>query len=217
MHLTTTGFAQHKFAPDAAEAIEFHAMFDRCFADFDAAGPAVVITANHGMKPRHDHSGNPRVVYALDLLDKRIDSGKARAILPVTDPYVAHHGSLGSFATIHLPDGCERNMIIAGLRETEGIDLALSGDDSCARIESPRDRIGDIVLVSSEKGTVSTTEDRHDLQALDAPLCSHGERSEQTVPLFVNRGIKLHDDTPVRKFDAFSVALRTSKELKRAG
>jgi phosphonoacetate hydrolase len=26
-------------------------------------------------------------------------------ILPITDPYVVHHGALGSYATIYLPDG----------------------------------------------------------------------------------------------------------------
>ncbi len=28
---------------------------------------------------------------------------KARVILPITDPYVVHHGALGSFALVYLP------------------------------------------------------------------------------------------------------------------
>ena len=217
MYLTTTDFIQHKFAPDDAEAIEFHAMFDRWFADLDAAGAAVVITADHGMKPKHDQSGRPRVVYVQDLLDRWIGREKARVILPITDPYVVHHGSLGSFATVYLPAGCEQETIIAGLRETEGIDTALSGDDACARFELPRDRIGDIVLIAGENDAIGTTGDRHDLAALDAPLRSHGGLTEQAVPFIVNRRIELSNDAPLRNFDAFSVALRAAKEVKHAG
>ncbi len=185
-------------------------MIDRNFAGLDAAGAAAAVTADHGMKPKHDPSGRPRVVYVQDVLDKRIDSGTARAILPIPDPHAVHRDSVGSFAAVYLPVGCDRNKFIAGLRAAKGIDNAMPGDDVCARFELPRDRIGDIVLVSSENDTIGATEERHDLEAPDAPQRSHGGFSEQTIPFIVNRRIDLSDDAPLHNFDAFSIALRAA-------
>mgnify|MGYP006151175575 CR=1 FL=1 len=39
------------------------------------------------------------------MLDGLLGEGQARVILPITDPYVVHHGALGSYATVHLPGG----------------------------------------------------------------------------------------------------------------
>jgi phosphonoacetate hydrolase len=52
--------------------------------------------------------GQPDVIYLQDWFDA-IDLGAAvaRVILPITDPYVVHHGALGSFATVYLPEGSD--------------------------------------------------------------------------------------------------------------
>ena len=42
--------------------------------------------------------------YLQTLLDGWIVAQGSRVILPITDPYVAHHGALGSFATIYLAE-----------------------------------------------------------------------------------------------------------------
>ena len=34
-------------------------MFDRYLAELDALGAAIVVTADHGMKPKHDANGKP--------------------------------------------------------------------------------------------------------------------------------------------------------------
>ena len=41
----------------------------------------------------------PNVIFLQDLLDDWLGRERARVILPITDPYVVHHGALGSFAT----------------------------------------------------------------------------------------------------------------------
>ena len=62
-------------------------------------------------RPRHErqdrHGRAPDVVYLQDVLDRWLGAGKARVILPITDPYVVHHGALGSFATVYLPAGTD--------------------------------------------------------------------------------------------------------------
>ena len=47
--------------------------------------------------------GTPDVIYLQDVLDDWLGAAQARVILPITDPYVVHHGALGSFATVYLP------------------------------------------------------------------------------------------------------------------
>ena len=103
MYLSTTDYIQHKFAPDEQGAKDFYAMFDRYLAELDALGAAIVVTADHGMKPKHQADGSPAVIYIQDVLDQWLGEKAARVILPITDPYVVHHGALGSFATAYLP------------------------------------------------------------------------------------------------------------------
>ena len=207
MYLTTTDYIQHKHAPGDPAANAFHAMFDRYLGELDALGAAIVITADHGMKPKHKADGTPDVVYVQDLLDEWLGKAAARVILPITDPYVVHHGALGSFATAYLPDKADRADIMTRLQAVDGIDVVLGREEACARFELPADRIGDVVLVSTENKTLGTSADRHDLAALKEPLRSHGGLTEQVVPFIVNRAMPDLPNAPeLRNFDAFFYA-----------
>jgi len=206
MYLTTTDFVQHKYAPEDAGAKAFYAMFDRYLEQLDAMGAAIVVTADHGMKPKQLADGSPAVVYVQDLLDQWLGDAAARLILPITDPYVAHHGALGSYATAYLPAAADQADIIARLRATNGITDVLTRAEAVERFELPGDRIGDIVLLSGENICIGTSADRHDLSALNGPLRSHGGTTEQTVPFIVNRVIDLPQKPVLRNFDAFYYA-----------
>jgi len=204
MYLTTTDYIQHKYKPGDAQANAFYAMFDRYLGQLDAAGAAIVVTADHGMKPKHLSDGSPAVVYVQDLMDEWLGKDAARVILPITDPYVVHHGALGSFATAYLPKGADREAIIGKLAATPGIILAISREDAVQRFELPADRIGDIVMVSGENMTLGTSAHRHNLAALNEPLRSHGGLTEQEVPFIVNRVLPDLPSAPrLRNFDAF--------------
>ncbi len=207
MYLTTTDFVQHKYAPGVPQANAFYEMFDKYLTQLDAAGAAIVVTADHGMKPKHLENGDPAVVYLQDLLDEWLGEAAARVILPITDPYVVHHGALGSFATAYLPEGVVAGEIVARLGDVEGILLAVDKKTACERFELPDDRIGDIVVISTENMTLGTSAHRHDLAALDEPLRSHGGLTEQEVPFIVNRVLPDLADAPtLRNFDAFHIA-----------
>ena len=203
MYLSTTDYIQHKYAPDDAEAKAFYEMFDRYLTQLDAMGAAIVVTADHGMKPKHLADGSPAVVYVQDLMDDWLGKDQARVILPITDPYVVHHGALGSFATIYLPDGAD---VTAKLKATDGITHVLTKAEAMEQFELPGDRIGDLVLVSGENMTIGTSAHRHDLAALNEPLRSHGGLTEQEVPFIVNRVIDLPNQPELRNFDAFFYA-----------
>ncbi|MDJ0629651.1 MAG: phosphonoacetate hydrolase [Rhodobacter sp.] len=206
MYLTTTDFIQHTHAPGTPVANAFYAMFDRYLGELDALGASIVITADHGMKPKHDVQGAPNVIYAQDLLDGWLEQGAARVILPITDPYVVHHGALGSYATIYLPDEADRADIIDRLAALDGIILVVPKDEAMRRFDLPGDRIGDIVMISAENMTIGTSADRHDLAALTEPLRSHGGLTEQEVPFIVNRVLDLPFAPELRNYDAFHYA-----------
>jgi len=206
MYLSTTDYIQHKFAPDEKGAKDFYAMVDRYIGELDEMGAAIVLTADHGMKPKHDKNGAPAVVYMQDLLDDWLGTAAARVILPITDPYVVHHGALGSFATAYLPEETQKADIISRINAIDGIMLAIDREEAVRRFDLPADRIGDIVIISDENMTIGTSEDRHDLAALKEPLRSHGGLTEQDVPFIVNRRIDLPSAPELRNYDAFYYA-----------
>ena len=206
MYLSTTDYIQHKFAPEEQGALDFHAMVDGYLGQLDELGATLVLTADHGMKPKHDSDGDPAVVYVQDLLDDWLGAAAARVILPITDPYVVHHGALGSFATVYLPNSANAADIADRLATVDGIMMAIDRAEAVMRFELPADRIGDVVIVSNENITIGTSRDRHDLAALKEPLRSHGGLSEQEVPFIVNRQIDLPNAPTLRNFDAFHFA-----------
>jgi phosphonoacetate hydrolase len=207
MYLSTTDYVQHKAAPGSDMANAFYAMMDRYVGALDKAGCVLVLTADHGMNDKHLPNGEPDVIYLQDKFDSWLGKDKARVILPITDPYVAHHGALGSFATVYLSAEADLADMLNRLRAVEGIELALPRDEACRRFELPPDRIGDIVTISTVHKVLGTSRSRHDLTGLTEPLRSHGGLTEQTVPMISNRKVMLPDDRKLRNFDIFDVAL----------
>lgn len=207
LYLSTTDYVQHKHAPGDPDANRFYAMMDRYLAKLDALGAVVALTADHGMNAKTRLDASPNVIYLQDLLDGWLGVGRARVILPITDPYVVHHGALGSFATIYLPPDATYG-VLGRLREIPGIEVVASREEAAERFELPADRIGDLVVVSERSVVLGTSVSRHDLTQLELPLRSHGGISEQRVPLVVNRRIDgLDGRRKWRNFDAFDLAL----------
>jgi phosphonoacetate hydrolase len=210
MYLSTTDYIQHKHAPGTAVADAFYVMMDRYLAELDGAGAVVALTADHGMNAKHDAAGAPDVIYLQDLFDAWLGPGKARVILPITDPYVVHHGALGSFATVYLDPKADVAAMVGRLRDLPGIELALTRTEGCARFELPEDRVGDVIVVATRHKVLGTSRARHDLSGLTEPLRSHGGVSEQQVPLLVNRPIALPAGR-LRNFDVFDLALNRAR------
>ena len=208
MYLSTTDYVQHKHAPGTEGADAFYRMMDGYLGKLDAMGCTIALTADHGMNAKTKMDGTPDVVYLQDLLDGWLGAGRARVILPITDPYVVHHGALGSFATVYLPADVDSPALAARIAALRGVESVRSREEAAAFFELPVDRIGDLIVVSDRSKVIGTSAARHDLSALEVPLRSHGGVSEQRVPLIVNR--KLNDIDPDRRwrnFDAFDLVL----------
>ena len=212
MYLSTTDYIQHKFAPGSDGANAFYAMMDQYWAKLDALGAVIALTADHGMNAKHDDAGEPNIVYLQDEMDRLLGDGRARVILPITDPYVVHHGALGSYATVYLPDDADIEGLKSQLREIPGIDLVYDNREGCERFELARDRMGDLILVSSKHTVIGSTASRHDLSGLDVPLRSHGGLTEQVVPLIVSQPVSgLDRGHQLHNYDAFDVALNYAR------
>jgi len=208
MYLSTTDYVQHKHAPGTPAANLFYQMMDHYLAELDALGCVIAVTADHGMNPKTRLDASPNVIYLQDLLDGWLGAGRARVILPITDPYVVHHGALGSYATVYLPADVAPGALAARIAALRDIEIVLTREQAARRFELPADRIGDLVVVSGRFVALGGAAAKHDLSGLDAPLRSHGGTSEQPVPLVMNRRIpELDGQQRWRNFDAFDWVL----------
>jgi len=208
MYLSTTDYVQHKHAPGTAGANSFYTMMDGYLGKLDAMGCVIALTADHGMNAKVAMDGTPDVIYLQDWFDRWLGVAAARVILPITDPYVVHHGALGSFATVYLPPDVDLQSAREKVAAIRGVESALTRNEAARRFELPEDRIGDLVVVSERFTVIGTSASKHDLSGLDAPLRSHGGVSEQRVPLIVNRRLPgLDMNRRFRNFDAFDLAL----------
>ena len=208
MYLSTTDYVQHKHAPGTEAANAFYAMMDGYLAKMDALGCVIALTADHGMNAKTWLDASPDVIYLQDVLDAWLGAAQARVILPITDPYVVHHGALGSFATVYLAAGSDARALASRIGAMRGIESVWLREAAAQRFELPADRIGDLVVVAERSTVLGSAAAKHDLSGLDAPLRSHGGVSEQRVPLVVNRRIAGVDtQRRWRNFDAFELAL----------
>ncbi|MFL9877064.1 phosphonoacetate hydrolase [Herbaspirillum rhizosphaerae] len=211
MYLSTTDYIQHKFAPGTPGANAFYAMMDHYLTQLDALGAVIGLTADHGMNAKTDSAGKPNVIYLQDVLDARVGVGKTRVILPITDPYVVHHGALGSYATVYLSEGVALPDVARKISALSGVEVVLTRAEAAARFELPEDRIGDLVVVSERLTVIGTSTTRHDLSELHLPLRSHGGISEQRVPLMFNRKLApIPSDHRLRNFDVFYLAMQAA-------
>lgn len=221
MYLSLTDYIQHKFAPGTEAANDLYAEIDRYAAELEELGAIVVLTADHGMSAKTDAAGKANVLFVEDEVRRILgtegaapDSDGLRVILPITDPYTVHHGALGSFASVYLPDGADRESTIEALRQVPGVQAAYSREEAAATFAMPADRIGDVVVLGEEGTAVGRYAAWHDLSGLDAPLRSHGALGELQIPFIINRRLPRPEplDEPfgrtayVHNYDAFWVA-----------
>src|SRR3546814_18425516 len=115
-------------------------MMDGYCAQLDAAVAVIVLTADHGMNAKHRADGSPNVLYLQSALDEFLGKDRARPILPITDPYVVHHGALGSYATAHLPAGADLGTVAPHRKGPAGVDQAPRPAHAAAGLTPPAAR-----------------------------------------------------------------------------
>jgi phosphonoacetate hydrolase len=208
LYLSTSDYIQHKHGPGTPAADAFYGMIARHLLEMQAHDAVIAVTADHGMKAKHDSAGRPNIVYLKPLIEELLPSDRFRIILPITDPYVVHHGALGGFATIYLADPDDVQPVCHKLSAQKGIELVLEAPIACEKFALPPDRVGHIVVISSTEWVLGHSQQYHDLSALSEPLRSHGGLSEQRVPFILNCPAPLLvASTTLRNYDIFDAAL----------
>lgn len=185
LYLSTTDFVQHKYAPGEPLAQKFYRDVDNVLCLLDAAGAVVAVTADHGMNAKTLPDGSPRVQF-LETVLHEAGFSDVSVILPITDPYVVHHGALGSYATVYLR-GSSVEDVKQVLQRVAGVELVLLREEAHRRFHLPPDRIGELIVLADKDTALGRTPSWHNLLAVSKNLRSHGGLHEMKVPFIINR------------------------------
>src|SRR3984957_2037966 len=209
MYISLSDYIQHEYAPGSKEADEFYVGIDRALGRLAALGATIALKGDKGMNDKSKTDGSPNIVFLQDLLDAQFGSGKTKVILPITDPYVKHHGALGSYATIFFQKPVSAPAALNFLNKQPGVELVLDRAAAAKTFDLPADRIGDLIVVS-DRGTVlgkrSATLDLSELGGMR--LRSHGGLAERNVYLMFSRPLsdkyaRIALTRRLRNFDVF--------------
>jgi phosphonoacetate hydrolase len=213
MYLSLSDYIQHKYAPGSKEANEFYVGIDNALGRLAALGAVVALTGDHGMNDKSNADGSPNVIFLQDLLDKQFGSGKTRVILPITDPYVKHHGALGSYATVFFEQPLSATAAMNLLTKRPGVELVLDRASAAKTFDLPADRIGDLIVVADRGTVLGKSKATLDLSMLGGMrLRSHGGLADRNVYLVFSRPLNskyanIALSRQLRNFDVFDFVL----------
>jgi phosphonoacetate hydrolase len=213
MYLSTSDYVQHKHGPGEPEADSYHHAVDTIVGKLIALGATVAITADHGMNDKSAPDGTPNVIYLEDELTSRFGAGSVRVICPIADPFVRHHGALGSFVRVHLRKPGDIPSMMAFVRTLPGIQLVLDKQQVCKQFDLPLDREGDFAVFSDHSTVVGARQEDHNLSQLAGHrLRSHGGLGEQKVPFLLSQPLnalyrRKAQDGRLHNYDIFDFAL----------
>src|SRR5882724_7919764 len=135
LYLSLSDYVQHGHAPDEPEALTFHQALDERMGRLAELGCVVAMTADHGMNDKALPDGTPHVLLLEEILNAAFGAGTVRVICPITDPFVRHHGALGSFVRVYRKTDVPLDNLAAAARRLPGIDAVLTRDAASDRFE----------------------------------------------------------------------------------
>ena len=213
MYLSTTDYIQHKYPPGSTEINDLYAKLDSAFGRLVALGAVVGITADHGMNDKSKPDGSPNVLFLQDELDGEFGERTTRVILPITDPYVVHHGSLGGFVRVYCSDGTTPAAVMRFAGSLPGVEAVYDKASACATFDLPVDREGDVVVISDAGTALGASEAGHDLTGLEGHrLRSHGGIAERRVPFILSAPLSREyatraESAPLRSYEMFDYVI----------
>jgi phosphonoacetate hydrolase len=213
LYLSLSDYVQHAHAPGAPEADAFNRAIDDRVRRFVQLGAVVGLVADHGMNDKALPNGEPNVIFLEDELNRRFGAAAVRVICPITDPFVRHHGALGSFVRVYARGAVDIAALMAASAELPGVALVLDAADAAQRFELPLDREGDFIVLGDANTAIGASEIEHDLSGLAGHrLRSHGGLGEQVVPFILSRPLtaayhRIAETRRLRNYDIFDFVL----------
>lgn len=213
LYLSLSDYVQHKYAPGQSESDAFLQAIDQRIGEFLDLGAVVACVADHGMSYKTGFTGQAQLLFVQDALEQQFGTGSARVICPITDPFVRHHGALGSFVRVYLKDPENIGAAAQFLRTQVGVFEVLTQTEAAQRLDLPVDREADLVVISAQDWALGSKRSEHELSAVqDQPLRTHGGYSEQRVPFLISAplseaGLEWVKTSRLHNYDMFFVLL----------
>src|SRR5277367_6737581 len=207
LYLSLSDYVQHGHPPGDPEADAFHKALDARVARFVELGALVGLVADHGMNDK------PRVIFLEDELSGRFGGGAARVICPITDPFVRHHGALGSFVRVYPRSDADLQAMMTASAALPGVAGVFDRAEASQRFELPYDLEADFIVLGDANTAIGGAKAEHDLSGLAGHrLRSHGGLGEQSVPFILSRPLtpeyrRIAETRRLRNYDIFDFAL----------
>ena len=100
-------------------------------------------------------------------------------------------------------------LVLGSCDNIDGIDIALTKEESVKQLHQPSDRIGDLVVTCKADYALGKGVKDHDLSQLKEPLRSHGGLDETLIPIFVSEKLNKNykEKKQLNNYDIFDLAL----------
>jgi phosphonoacetate hydrolase len=212
-YLSLSDYVQHAYAPGEPESDAFLRAVDERVRRMLDLGAVVGLVADHGMNDKAKPNGEPNIVFLEEELERVFGEGAARVICPITDPFVRHHGALGSFVRVYRRKITDQQALMETTALLPGIAAVIDGAEAAQRFEMPPDREGDFVVLADARTVIGSRRAEHDLSGLAGHrLRSHGGLNEQRVPFILSRALNMDyqliaKSRRLRNFHIFEFAL----------
>src|SRR5712671_6068469 len=222
LYLSLSDYVQHAHGPGTPEADAFNRAIDDRVRRFVELGAVVGLVADHGMNDKALPNREPNVIFLEDELNRRFGAGAVRVICPITDPFVRHHGALGSFVRVYARGATEIPALMAASAVLPGVALVLDAANAAQRFQLPLDREADFIVLGDAHTAIGATRAEHDLSGLAGHrLRSHGGLGEQLVPFILSKRLtpeyrQTAATRRLRNFDIFDFVLNGVEQLTRS-
>lgn len=213
LYLSLSDYVQHAYAPGEPESDAFLRQLDERVRRLLDLGAVVALVADHGMNDKANPNGDPNVVFLQEELEQLFGEGAARVICPITDPFVRHHGALGSFVRVYRGKTADQTSLMDASAQLPGVVAVIDGVEAARRFELPVDREGDFIVLGDAGTVVGSKRSEHDLSGLAGRrLRSHGGLAERHVPFILSKPLNethqlMAATQKLRNFDIFEFAL----------
>lgn len=213
LYLSLSDYVQHAYAPGEPESDAFLRQLDERVRRLLDLGAVVALVADHGMNDKANPNGDPNVVFLQEELEQLFGEGAARVICPITDPFVRHHGALGSFVRLYRGKTADQTSLMDASAQLPGVVAVIDGVEAARRFELPVDREGDFIVLGDAGTVVGSKRSEHDLSGLAGRrLRSHGGLAERHVPFILSKPLNethqlMAATQKLRNFDIFEFAL----------